>query len=162
MFKKLLALRERALETVKKLSWAGPLLARLTCGVVFVGTGWGKLHGLDDVTNFFTELHIPAPHFNAVLAASAEFFCGLALIFGVLTRLAAIPLITTMVVAILTAKRKEIDGVSSLLGFEEFSYLTMFVWLAIAGPGKASIDHLLSRVFVKGEKIAYGLQRQPS
>ena len=155
MFKKLLALRERVLEMVKRVSWLGPLLARLTVGVVFVGTGWGKLHSLDDVTKYFGELHIPAPHFNAVLAASAELFCGLALLLGVLTRLAAIPLITTMVVAILTAKRQEIDGVSSLLGLEEFSYLTLFFWLALAGPGTASLDHLLARILLKDKKAPY-------
>jgi putative oxidoreductase len=155
MFKKLLTLRQRVLERVKRVSWLGPLLARLTVGVVFVGTGWGKLHGLDDVTRYFSELHIPAPHFNAVLAASAELFCGLALLFGVLTRLAAIPLITTMVVAILTAKRQQIDGVSALLGFEELSYLTLFVWLALAGPGAVSLDHLLARILLKDKKAPY-------
>jgi putative oxidoreductase len=51
----------------------------------------------------------------------------------------------TMIVAIVTAKRSEIDGVSSLLGFEEFSYLAMYLWLIVAGPGKLSIDYLIKR-----------------
>jgi putative oxidoreductase len=149
MLESVLALGKRVLERVRKVAWLGPLLVRLTVGVVFVGTGWGKLHSLDKVTDFFAELHIPAPHFNAVLAASAELVGGLAMLLGLMTRLAAIPLITTMVVAILTAKRPEIDGLSSLLGLEEFSYLAMFFWLALAGPGACSIDHLLARRFVK-------------
>jgi putative oxidoreductase len=152
MLKKLLALRERGLELVKKVAWLGPLLVRLTVGVVFVQTGWGKLHSLDDVTKFFAQLNIPAPHFNAILAATAEFGGGLALLLGVMTRLAAIPLITTMVVAILTAKRPELDGIGSLLGFEEFSYLAMFLWLAVAGPGVVSIDHLLARRLAAGKQ----------
>jgi putative oxidoreductase len=118
-------------------------------------TGWGKLHSLDTVTEFFASLHLPAAHFQAVLVASTEFFGGLALIVGLGTRLAAFPLMITMVVAILTAKRAEIDGVQSLLGFEEFSYLAMFFWLVVAGPGKASIDHLIARRQSTKKKSAY-------
>jgi len=58
------------LSAAGRLSWIGPTLARLTLGAVFIGTGWGKLHDLDKVTGFFTELGIPAPGFNALLASS--------------------------------------------------------------------------------------------
>jgi putative oxidoreductase len=51
-----------------------------------------------------------------------------------------------MVVAILTAKRADIDGVSALLGLEEWSYLVMFLWLAVAGAGALSLDALLARL----------------
>ena len=54
-------------------AWLSPALARLTVGVVFFQSGWGKLHSLDKVTDFFTELGIPAPYFQARLASSAEF-----------------------------------------------------------------------------------------
>src|SRR2546429_158435 len=54
-------LQTRFLSIAERLSFLGPTLARLTLGVVFIGTGWGKLHGLDKVTDFFTELGIPAP-----------------------------------------------------------------------------------------------------
>ena len=61
----LIRLRERLLVLAGKLAWLGPLLARVTVGVVFLQTGWGKLHDLDKVTSFFTELNIPAPAFQA-------------------------------------------------------------------------------------------------
>jgi uncharacterized membrane protein YphA (DoxX/SURF4 family) len=48
----------------------------------------------------------------------------------------------TMVVAILTAKRPEIDGLRSLLAFDESIYLAGFLWLLVAGAGKASLDWL--------------------
>jgi putative oxidoreductase len=86
MVTSVLAVRERLLEKVKKAAWLGPTLARLTVGVVFLSTGWGKLHGLDRVTAFFTELHIPAPHVQAVLVASTEFCGGLAILLGLMTR----------------------------------------------------------------------------
>jgi putative oxidoreductase len=137
-------LRERLLNVCGKLSWLPPLAARLAIGLVFLQTGWGKLHGLDKVTDFFTELHIPAPAFNAALVAWTEFLGGALLIAGLLTRLAALPLAFSMLIAILTAKRSEIDGLGSLFGFSEFAYLLIFGWLAIAGPGAVSIDRLLA------------------
>ena len=134
------------LSAAERLSFLGPTLARLTLGVVFIGTGWGKLHSLDKVTGFFTELGIPAPGFNAVLCASAEFVCGTLLLIGLLSRLAAIPLIVSMTVAILTAKIGDVHGVSDLLGFEEWTYIVLAVWIAVAGAGPLSLDRLLSNV----------------
>jgi putative oxidoreductase len=145
MLTKLKALRTRLLKVADKLSWLGPTLARITVGVVFMTTGWGKLHGLDDVTKLFTDLHIPAPAFQAALVATTEFVGGLFILLGLFTRLAALPLAVTMVVAILTAKRGDIDGLSTLLGFEEVTYLVVFLWLAVAGPGPLSLDRLLGK-----------------
>jgi putative oxidoreductase len=136
----------RFVSLAERLSFLAPTLARLTLGAVFIGTGWGKLHGLDKVTEFFTELGIPAPGFNAVLASSAEFICGTLLLVGLLSRLASIPLIATMAVAILTAKRDSLHGLSDLLGFEEWTYIVLALWVALAGPGPLSLDRLLQRV----------------
>jgi putative oxidoreductase len=136
-------LQTRFLYIAERISFLGPTLARLTLGVVFIGTGWGKLHGLDKVTEFFTELGIPAPGFNAVLASSAELICGTLLLVGLLSRLAAIPLIVVMTVAILTAKLENLHGISDLLGFEELSYIVLSLWIAVAGPGPLSVDRLL-------------------
>ena len=131
------------LSTAGRLSWIGPTLARLTLGVVFIGTGWGKLHDLDKVTGFFTELGIPAPGFNALLASSAELTCGSLLLVGLLSRLASIPLIVTMIVAILTAKRGDLHGLPDLLGFEEWTYIVLASWIAVAGPGPLSLDRFV-------------------
>jgi putative oxidoreductase len=136
---KLRALADRA-------AFLGPTLARLTVGLVFIGTGWGKLHSIPDVTSFFTDLHIPAPGFHARLVAGTEFFGGLLVLVGLGTRLVSLPLAFTMVIAILTAKRPNIDGVTTLVGFEEWSYLVMFLWIALAGAGPLSLDALIGRV----------------
>src|SRR4051812_31127830 len=77
---------------VAKLWWLVPLLTRVSLGTLFVGTGWGKLHSLDTVTEYFTSLGIPMPPLNALMAAATEFGCGLLLIAGLATRLAAVPL----------------------------------------------------------------------
>jgi hypothetical protein len=41
----------------------------------------------------------------------------------------------------------DVDSLETLLGFDEFEYLALFLWLAIAGPGILSLDHLLQRIF---------------
>lgn len=136
---------DRALSLVHRFDWIGPLLVRLTLGLVFVMTGWGKLHSLDNVTQFFESLHIPAPHANAVFVSSVELVGGTLLIVGLATRIAAMFLVGVMAVAILTAKLPELHGLVDLANTMEFAYLAAFVWLLFAGAGKASVDHLLSR-----------------
>jgi putative oxidoreductase len=140
---KILLARMRAV--ADRLTFIGPALARLTLGLVFIGTGWGKLHALGDVTEFFASLHIPAPGFNARLASVTEFVGGILLLVGLGTRLAALPVATTMVVAIATAKRAELGGVTDLVGFDEWTYLVMCLGLAVAGPGPLSLDALVAR-----------------
>jgi len=137
------ALRSRALATLDRFSWVGPLAVRLTLGAVFLGTGWGKIHNLGQVTNFFTELGIPFPAAQAAMVSGIELVGGTLIILGLFTRFAALPLMGTMVVAILTAKRPEIEGIRSLLAFDESIYFAGFLWLFVAGAGKASLDALL-------------------
>ena len=61
---------DRSRHVLENLQWSGPLLVRLTVGLVFVMTGWGKLHSLDNVTEFFQSLGIPAPGFHALVVSS--------------------------------------------------------------------------------------------
>jgi putative oxidoreductase len=138
----LVGLSERIATTLR---WLSPTIARLTVGLVFFQSGWGKLHDLDRVTAFFTELGIPAPAFQARLASSAEFVCGGLLLLGLATRFAVVPLIITMCVAILTAQWENVDGLGSLVGLLEFAYIALLVWLGTDGPGPLSLDHLVSR-----------------
>lgn len=70
---------------------------------------------------------------------------GLATV-GLGTRLVSLPLALTMVVAILTAKRADITGLTALVGFEEWGYLVFFLWLAVAGAGPLSLDGLVARL----------------
>lgn len=141
----ILSLRRRLLGLIEKVSWLGPLLARITVGVVFAVTGWGKLHNLEKVTQFFESLKIPLPHANAVFIGSLELVGGCLLVLGLMSRLVALPLMTTMVVAIITAKAEEVTGLGDLLRLSEWMYLITFAWIALAGPGRASLDQLLAR-----------------
>jgi len=129
------------------LGWLAPLFARITVGWVFLWSGWGKLTSLAQVTENFIGWGIPLPHLLAPFVSGVEFFGGLFLLLGLLTRISAGALGTTMIVAIRSAKWAEVDSLETLLGFDEFEYLALFVWLAIAGPGVLSVDHWLQRRF---------------
>ncbi|MGH8139382.1 MAG: DoxX family protein [Steroidobacteraceae bacterium] len=129
-----------------RLGWIAPLFARITVGWVFLWSGWGKLNNLPQVTENFIGWGIPFPHFFTPLTSGIEFFGGLFLLLGLLTRIWAGALGVTMIVAIQSAKWADVDSLETLLGFDEFAYLALFLWLAIAGPGVASLDHLLMRL----------------
>jgi putative oxidoreductase len=139
----IVALRKRALALTSKLDWFAPFVARVTLGVLFISTGWGKVHSLDKVTGFFSELGIPAPHLNAVMVSFVELIGGSLLLLGLASRLAALPLIAAMAVAILTAQRENVHGLPDLFGLVEWTYLALLLWVALAGPGRVSLDHLL-------------------
>ncbi|MDQ3367382.1 MAG: DoxX family protein [Myxococcota bacterium] len=123
----------------------GPLLARVVVGLVFVTTGWGKLHNLGTVETFFASLHIPAPGLVAPFVAALELVGGVLIVIGLATRLASALLIGVMAVALWTAKLPELHGVVDLAGTIEMAYLAILAWLVVAGPGAISLDHLVGR-----------------
>jgi len=124
-------------------AWAGPLIMRLIVGYVFMLSGWGKLNNLPQITENFTEWGIIFPKIMTPFVSGVEFFGGIMLILGLFTRIPAAMLAFTMLVAIKSAKWDQVDSLETLLGFEEATYFAGFLWLAIAGPGAASLDRLL-------------------
>ena len=124
-------------------AWAGPLAVRLVVGWVFLWSGWQKLHILPRMIENFRSWGIPAPEILTPFVSGMEFVGGLMLLLGLLTRFMAVPMMAIMIVAVAAAKWGDVDSLESLLGFEEVSYLVMFAWLAIAGPGPVSLDHFV-------------------
>ena len=127
------------------LQWLGPLIARLVVGEVFMTSGWGKLQNLDVVTENFIGWGVPFPYILTPFVSGVEFVGGILLMLGLLTRIAGGMLAVVMIVAIKSALWDQVDSLDTLLGFSETAYFAIFTWLAIAGPGKISVDHLLSR-----------------
>ena len=125
-------------------AWAGPLLMRIVVGYTFMWSGWGKLNNLPQITQNFTEWGIIFPKIMTPFVSGVEFFGGIMLILGLFTRIPAAMLAFTMLVAIKSAKWDQVDSLETLLGFEEATYFAGFMWLAIAGPGAASLDRLLT------------------
>ncbi len=138
----------------KHLLWLAPLFARITVGWVFLLSGLGKLRNLPQVTENFVGWGIPFPHFFTPLTSGIEFFGGLFLLLGLLTRISAGALGVTMIVAIKAAKWGDVDSLESLLGFDEFEYLALFLWLAIAGAGPLSLDYWLESWLKRSRRSA--------
>jgi putative oxidoreductase len=124
-------------------AWAGPLLMRLVVGYTFMLAGWSKLNNLPQMIQNFTDWGIPFPQILTPFVSGVECFGGVMLILGLFTRIPAAMLAVVMVVAVNAAKWGDVDSLETLLGFEEATYFAAFMWLAIAGPGAASLDRLL-------------------
>ena len=133
----------------------GTTILRLILGIVFFAhgaqkmLGWFGGYGFQGTMQFFTgTMHIPA--FFAVLAIAAEFFGGLGLIFGFLTRIAAFGIATNMLVAVAMVHSRfgffmNWSGAQKGEGFEfHLLVLAIATFLIIKGAGAASVDRALS------------------
>lgn len=93
----------RGLAALKPLDGVPPLLLRLVLAPVMMEAGWNKLVAFDSTVRWFGDsLGMPLPEAMAALATGAELFGGAALLLGLATRLACVPLMVTMLVAAAT------------------------------------------------------------
>ena len=125
------------------------LAVRLYWGWQFAQTGWGKLHNLDKVTEFFTSLNLPAPHATAAFVGSVELIGGVLLIAGLATRLTGLVLTGNMLVAYITADREALGSIfsdpSKFYTADPYTYLFAAVIALIFGAGFFSLDEVISR-----------------
>jgi putative oxidoreductase len=133
------------LSALTRIDWLGPLLVRLVFGYFWLETGWAKLHNLEFFTARFVEWGIPFPAFSAALCAGVEFGGGVLIVLGLATRLTMIPMIINMLVALIVVVLPGISTLDEFVELDEVLYVTIFFWLLIAGPGRASLDHLVAR-----------------
>jgi len=134
---------------------AATVILRLILGVVFFAhgaqkmLGWFGGYGFSGTMGYFTgTAHIPAVF--AFLAIAAEFFGGLGLIFGFLTRIAAFGISVNMLVAIATVHGAmgffmNWTGAQKGEGFEyHLLVLAITAFLMIRGAGAFSIDRAIT------------------
>ena len=117
------------------------LLLRLSLGGLMIPHGFKKLMNFAAKSSGFTDpLHIGGPA-SISLVIFAEFFCAVFIVLGLITRLATIPLIIAMSVALFIAHKGEIfgDGEHAAL------YLAGYIALLFTGPGKISMDKLIGK-----------------
>jgi putative oxidoreductase len=116
---------------------------RLAVATIFIKHGAQKLFtfGFAGVTGAFTQMGVPFPGVTGPFIALLEFFGGIALLIGLLTRLIALGFVLDMLGAILLVQLKR--GFS---GYEfEFLLLVSSLALFLGGPGGFSVDALLGR-----------------
>jgi putative oxidoreductase len=136
---------------------AATTILRLALGIVFFAhgaqkmLGWFGGYGFSGTMGFFTgAMHIPAP--LAFLAIAAEFFGGIGLILGFLTRIAAFGIAMNMLVAIATVHGKfglfmNWNGTQKGEGFEyHLLVIAMAAFLMIRGAGALSVDRALTTI----------------
>lgn len=123
----------------------GIALVRIITGVIFFAHGCQKffVFGIAGATAAFGQMGIPAPSITAPLVAIVEVAAGLALILGVLTRLAALGLAINMLGAIFLVRLK--GGFFGPNGAEyEIVLFVACVALVIAGAGTLSVDEAIA------------------
>jgi putative oxidoreductase len=128
-----------------------PLALRIPVGIIFAAHGAQKLfgwfggYGLEGTGQWMASIGLAPGYLMALLAGSAEFFGGLALVLGLFVRPAAAALAFAMLVAILSV---HIDKGLFMAnnGYEYgLALLVVAVSLAISGAGRASLDAVLQR-----------------
>eukprot|EP00456_Euglypha_rotunda_P031937 TRINITY_DN24798_c0_g1_i4.p2 TRINITY_DN24798_c0_g1~~TRINITY_DN24798_c0_g1_i4.p2 ORF type:complete len:161 (-),score=39.73 TRINITY_DN24798_c0_g1_i4:210-692(-) len=124
----------------QRLDWLAPLAVRLVFGYFWGETGWAKLHNLDAFAGRFAEWGIPFPEFSALSCAVVEFGGGLLMMLGLATRLTMVAMIVNMLVALIVVVLPGISTLDEFVELDEVLYLLVFLWLLIAGPGRASLD----------------------
>src|SRR5271157_6388344 len=120
------------------------LVVRLYWGWQLAQNGWGKLHNLANVTEFFANLGLPAPGPTAVFVASFELVGGILLAAGLLSRIAALGIVVDMLMAYLTADREALLSFFSdpgkFYGADPYTFLFAAALILIFGPGWFALD----------------------
>jgi len=117
------------------------LIIRAVTGVIFIAHGWQKLfvYGFSGVSGAFAHMGVPAPEVLGPFVALVEFFGGISLLIGLLTRLAALGLAVNMLVAMLLVHAK--SGFFNPGGIEfPLSLFAAPLLLVFTGAGNYSSD----------------------
>jgi putative oxidoreductase len=141
--------------TPKRMADTGLFLIRAILAVVFIYHGSQKLfgwfggYGIEGTAGWMASVGIPFPTFSTLMAGATEFVGGIVLLVGTGTRLAAIPMAFTMLVAAATQ-----SGFNVLTGGMEYPLTLGVILLALAllGPGSFTVSNLA--VKAKGNRDA--------
>ena len=120
------------------------LILRITFGGLMSGIhGWNKLSNYSVKSDKFMKFMGMSSSFSLSLTIFAEFFCCILLVLGLFTRWATIPNIIAMLVAVFVAHADEPFKESE----HALLYLGAFITILMAGPGKYSVDELITQKF---------------
>ncbi len=134
-------------DRLTRLEWLPILLARASVGTMFALSGSGKLHELDEFSEYFRSLGIPAAGVQAPFVAALECVGGLALVAGFGVRVFGALLAATMAVALAAVQLRKPENLdpANLFYLPEWLLLVILLWLAFAGAGRVGVDGWLRR-----------------
>src|ERR1700739_2991528 len=127
------------------------LFVRLYWGWQLAQSGWGKVHHLSNVTEFFASLGLPMPMQMAVFIACVEFFGGIFLALGLFSRITAMVLTVNLTMAYVLGDREALLSFFSdpdkFIAAAPFAFLLVAVIVLIFGSGRISADTAIAFLF---------------
>jgi putative oxidoreductase len=127
------------------------LFVRLYWGWQLAQSGWGKLHHLANVAEYFGSLGLPMPAQMAVFIACVEFFGGIFLALGLASRLTALVLTVNLTMAYVLGDREALLSFFSdpdkFIAAAPFAFLLVSLIVLIFGAGKISADTAITFFF---------------
>lgn len=120
-------------------------LIRLMIGAVFLSEGIQKFLFADTLgAGRFAKIGLPSPDFFGPFVGTFEIVCGLFVLMGLFTRLAAVPLLIVILVAIVSTKAQLLanNGAWSMLhdSRTDWAMLLGLIYLLVEGGGRWSLD----------------------
>jgi putative oxidoreductase len=155
MIQRIAKLHDSAVKLLDYLKSPLLLAIRLYWGFELAQDGWGKLHNLDKVTDYFGTLNLPQPHMTALGVSLLELIGGACFALGLGTRLFAFLLFANMTVAFLVAEPEAFAAILS--DPDKFQAASAYNdWFAallilILGPGYLALDTLVRHFYGKSE-----------
>jgi putative oxidoreductase len=127
------------------------LLVRLYWGWQLAQSGWGKLHHLSNVGEYFSTLGLPMPAQMAVFIACVEFFGGIFLALGLVSRVTGLVLTVNLTMAYIIGDREALLSFFSdpdkFIAAAPFAFLMVALIVLIFGPGRISADTVIAFLF---------------
>jgi putative oxidoreductase len=117
------------------------LILRLGLGILVASHGYDKLVHFSSMKSHFINFIGLGSTVSLALVVFAEFFCSIFLILGLFTRLAVVPIIIVMLVALFKVHNGQIFGD----GEKESIYLAAALVILLCGPGKISVDGMIGK-----------------
>jgi putative oxidoreductase len=127
------------------------LLVRLYWGWQLAQSGWGKLHHLSNVAEYFATLGLPMPAQMAVFIACVEFFGGIFLALGLASRITSLILTVNLTMAYVIGDREALLSFFSdpdkFIAAAPFAFLLVSLIVLIFGAGRISADAVIAFLF---------------
>src|ERR1700741_1776418 len=127
------------------------LFVRLYWGWQLAQSGWGKLHHLSNVGEYFGTLGLPMPSQMAVFIACVEFFGGIFLALGLASRITALVLTVNLTMAYVIGDREALLSFFSdpdkFIAAAPFAFLMVALIVLIFVPGRITVDRAIASLF---------------